>query len=56
MIEIGNWKFEIGKKRKQKSRVFYYGSSNFQFPISNFYDKDFNYIGATYILVFYDSD
>ncbi len=40
----------------QKSRVFYYASSNFQFPISNFYDKDFNGFGATHILVFYDSD
>ena len=30
--------------------------ANFQFPISNFFDKDFNCIGATHILVFYDSD
>ena len=28
---------EIGKKRMQKSRVFYKVSSNFQFPISNFF-------------------
>ena len=40
----------------QKSRVFYYASSNFQFPISNFYDKDFNCFGATNFLVFCDRD
>ncbi len=43
---------EIGKKRMLKSRVFYYASSNFQFQISNFFDKDSNCFGQHIFLFF----